>query len=248
LKKFEPARAKLKEAMEWQRKALRSNPRNPTYLHFLNNHLTNLIKAETGLGNAEGVEAARREQADLVASDPQFAALDDRLKDVANGNASQDNAERLNLAQHAYDTRRFVLATRLWGAALQADPKLAEDHQTQHRYNAACSAALAAAGNDREQPMPDADNCARLREQARGWLSADLATWKMLLPTANASQRAVIVQTLQHWQKDTDLASVRDPNALEALPEPERQAWQTLWEKVSAVLAKAEGAENKGQD
>jgi hypothetical protein len=34
---------------------------------------------------------------------------------------------------------------------------------------------------------------------------------------------------LEHRRSDPDLASVRDPQALERLPENERDAWQALW-------------------
>ena len=71
------------------------------------------------------------------------------------GGAPKDNAERLALAQRAYDTKRFAVAARLWAEALDSDPKLAADRQAQHRYNAACAAALAAAGQGKDEPAPD---------------------------------------------------------------------------------------------
>ena len=55
----------------------------------------------------------------------------------------KDKAERLRLAQRAYDKALHATAARLWAEALAADPKLGDDRQAQHRYNAACAAALA---------------------------------------------------------------------------------------------------------
>ena len=49
-KRFEQARDKLRQAISWQKKALATNPRHPTYRQFLRNHLTNLIEAAKGLG------------------------------------------------------------------------------------------------------------------------------------------------------------------------------------------------------
>ena len=53
-KRFEEARARLREAIEWQRKALAANPANPTYRQFLANHLTNLIDGGPRAGRLRG--------------------------------------------------------------------------------------------------------------------------------------------------------------------------------------------------
>ena len=41
------------------------------------------------------------------------------------------------------------------GGPLEADPKLVDDRQAQHRYNAACAAALASSGQGKEEPALD---------------------------------------------------------------------------------------------
>ncbi|CAN5916676.1 hypothetical protein BH23PLA1_BH23PLA1_33860 [soil metagenome] len=41
---------------------------------------------------------------------------------------------------------------------------------------------------------------------------------------------------MSHWQQDSDLAGVREPDALAALPEPERAEWQALWAEVDRLL------------
>jgi hypothetical protein len=46
--------------------------------------------------------------------------------------------------------------------------------------------------------------------------------------------------TLVHWQKDSDLASLRDPAALAKLTAAERAACEKLWNDVAALLRKAE--------
>ncbi len=89
-----------------------------------------------------------------------------------------------------------------------------------------------------EKPLTDADR-ANLRNQARAWLEAELATWTKLLGSANAQQRQAIAATLKHWQQDTDLAGVRDEAALDQLPAAERKAWKSFWAKVDALVAKA---------
>jgi hypothetical protein len=52
----------------------------------------------------------------------------------------------------------------------------------------------------------------------------------------------LIVQTLKHWQGDTDLAGVRGDKGIESLPEADRVAWRALWTDVSALLEKARAA------
>jgi hypothetical protein len=52
--------------------------------------------------------------------------------------------------------------------------------------------------------------------------------------------RQVMVQALQHWQKDSALAGLRDKDAVEKLPEAERDAWRKLWADVAALLKHAQ--------
>jgi hypothetical protein len=60
--------------------------------------------------------------------------------------------------------------------------------------------------------------------------------------------RAEVQQRLRHWQQDPDFAGVRDPEALDRLPEDDRQAWLKLWTDVEMTLSMAQGkaAPNKG--
>ena len=45
---------------------------------------------------------------------------------------------------------------------------------------------------------------------------------------------------LKHWQKDGDLAGLRDKEALAKLPPDEQKAWAQLWADVAELLKKAE--------
>jgi hypothetical protein len=140
-----------------------------------------------------------------------------------------------------YDTKRFAAAARLWAEAMAADPKLGDDRRARHRYNAACAAALAAAGQGTDDPKPDDAVRARLRGQALEWLKAERAAWAKVLDSADARVRPFIQQTLQRWRADTDLAGVRDADALAKLPESERVAWRSFWAEVDALLARSRG-------
>ncbi len=241
-KRFEQARARLREAVAWQRKALASNPANPTYRKFMSIHFNNLIKAARGLGDHESVAEAERGQATLRDSEPTLIALDTRLAAILRGGQRPGgNPERLRLAQRAYDKALHDAAAKLWADALDTDPKLAEDRQPETRYNAACAAALAGCGQGKDDPAPDDAAKARLREQARAWLKAELAAWDKVLATGPDQSRAVVAQTLQHWQEDADLAGLREPDALEKLPEAERKGWRQLWAEAAELLKRARG-------
>jgi serine/threonine protein kinase/Tfp pilus assembly protein PilF len=237
--RFEQARVRLRRAIERQRKALAANPGNPQYRQFLANHLTNLIQAAQGLGRDAEAAEAQRALDELKASDPQIVALDARLAAVLKGQAPGSNTERLALAQRAYDRALFAAAARLWGEALDAETKLADDRRHQHPYNAACAAALAAAGKGKDDPPPDDAAKLKLRSRALGWLKGELAAWAKLLEAGPPQARAAIAQTPQHWKEDTDLAGVRDAAALSKLPEAERKEWQALWADVDRLLKRA---------
>jgi tetratricopeptide (TPR) repeat protein len=238
-KRFEEGRVRLREAVEWQRKALATNPVNPTYRQFLTNHFTGLIMAAKGLGDAEGVAEARKERETVRDSDPAMAALNARLSAILGGGQSpKDQTERLKLARRAYEKALHVVAARLWAEALAADPKLVDDRQAQHRYAAACAAALAGCGKGQDDPSADDAARAKLRRQALDWLKAELSIWSNLIDSGPPQARPTIAQTLKHWQEDTDLPGIRDPEELAKLPADERAAFQQLWDDVNALLAR----------
>src|SRR5262249_11262393 len=109
----------------------------------------------------------------------------------------------------------------------------------QHRYSAACAAALAAADQGKDEPRPDDAARAKLRGQALDWLKAELTSWAKMLDAGNPQTRPIVQQTLVHWTADADLAGVRDADVLAKLPEAERATWRSLWAEVEAVLARA---------
>jgi eukaryotic-like serine/threonine-protein kinase len=239
--RLDDARNRLLDAVAWQKKALAASPRHPVYLHFLRNHYTNLIRVAKGLGDESLAREAQHGLDDLAATDPGFAALDARLAAVAGGGTPKDNAERLALAGRAHAMRRFALAARLWAEALAADPKLADDRQAQHRYHAACAAALAGSGQGKDDPKPDDAAKAKLRKQALDWLKAELSAWKRVSMIVEPGNKELVAKTLTHWKQDADLAGIRDAKELAKLPDEERAALKQLWGDVEALLTKVHG-------
>jgi eukaryotic-like serine/threonine-protein kinase len=182
----------------------------------------------------------RYPSAQWVTRTERMVALADRLPAVARGDDRPgDIADRLTLASMCYDTKRFAAAARLWADALEADPKLGQSRQPQHRYNAACAASLAAAGQGKDDRPPDDAAKAKLRGQALDWLKAELVAWANVLDSGPAEMKAKVESTLQHWKADTDLVGIRDADTLAKLPDSERKECQALWAEVDALLAKA---------
>ena len=171
-------------------------------------------------------------------------ALDEKLPAVLKGEVKPtDAAECLALADLCQQYKqRYVAAARFYADAFAAEPKRAESLNPQHRYNAACAAALADCGQGKDDPPPDDKARTRLRQQALDWLGADLAQWAKELDPSTPQARTAVQRTLTHWQIDPDLVSVRGPEALAQLPEAARPAWQKLWTDVDALLDKARDA------
>jgi serine/threonine-protein kinase len=178
---------------------------------------------------------------DWVRQCERFVELDRKLPAMMRGDSEPASAvERLDLAalcQHP-GKQLHAAAARLYAEAFAVEPKLAADLRQPHRYNAACSAALAAAGQGEDaKHLPDKEG-QRLRRQVLAWLRDDLALWAKVAERAEAPAKQAVRQTMRHWQQDTDLASVRDPAALDQLLDDEGRQWRQLWNDVAGLLAK----------
>jgi hypothetical protein len=168
-----------------------------------------------------------------------LAALEEKLPAVLKGETTPANpGEAIALAsmcQQPYK-KHYAASARFYADAFTPDAKLAADLNAQHRYNAACSAALAAAGQGEDaRRLPDKVVC-MFHNWALVWLRADLSIYAKLAGQNNPAVNQTIQQRLTHWRSDPDLASVRDPQALDRLPENERTAWQAMWRDLDELL------------
>jgi tetratricopeptide (TPR) repeat protein len=232
---------KLDEAVAEYREAIRLDPNAP----LAHNHLGVVLQDK---GDLDGAVAAFTE---AVRLDPKTALyqtylqrverwrqLLPRLREIAAGRAEPKTpAEALEFARLCGQPfqKRYALATRLYAGAFAADQKLADDVLGSHRYNAACYAALAAAGKDAERTTVGVEEWGHLTDRALRWLRADLAAW-----TARSKDRGAWPQVcakMTHWKQDPDLVGVRDPAWLAAMPDSDRKRWEQLWADVDAVLA-----------
>jgi serine/threonine-protein kinase len=172
-----------------------------------------------------------------------FLELSKRLPAILQGQAQPSStAERLALAQVCQECQqRYTASARFYAEAFAEQRQVADDLRSQHRYNAACAAARAAAGQGIDAASLDDKERGLLRQQALGWLRDDLAAWTKLLKGGQPNARARVQQTLQHWQRDPDLAGLREAIAVAKLSASERQACGKLWADVEALLQRAQG-------
>jgi tetratricopeptide (TPR) repeat protein/tRNA A-37 threonylcarbamoyl transferase component Bud32 len=241
------ARGKTEDAITAYRQALEINPKYPEAHCNLAQCLHSQGRFTEALGSlrrghALGVKRPgwRYPSALWVRQAERMVALEEKLPALRKGEYKpRDNKERIALVEVCRAKRLYHAAATLYADAFAAQPRLEDDLQAGHRYNAACAAALAGCGQGKDSPRPDDKERARLRGQALTGLRADLALWTKQASGTRALRRAV-GKGLRHWQKNPDLAGVRDDEALERLPEDEQAEWKKLWAEVAALLKKSE--------
>ncbi|MGO9466151.1 MAG: tetratricopeptide repeat protein [Isosphaeraceae bacterium] len=238
------AKGQLDEAIACYKKAIELDPRDATFHNNLGTALADkgeFDEAIAFLRKAIELNPKRAETRSNLARVERMAAGRDKLPAFQNGTYTPaSNAERLALADFCQIKKLHNTAVGLYAAAFAADPKLADDLSAGHRYNAACYAALAEAGKGEDASKLDDKDRALLRRHALHWLKADLAAWGKLLASGPPQVRPAIMQTLSHWQTDTDLAGIRDAAALAKIPADEQKAFTQLWADVAALLRKAQ--------
>jgi hypothetical protein len=236
--------SRLEESVAESRAAIRLAP-NVGWYH------NNLGWSLQGLGRLEEAAeeyclalrhdpAHEKARANLRNLEPWLALLP-RLEAVRRGEARPaDAAEGLKLARLCGLRALNVAAAGLYADAFAADPKLTDDLEQWHRYNAACYAVLAAAGRGKDaESVPDKARLL-LRRQALAWLRDGLTANRRLAEGADPAAKQVVRENMRYWRQDADLASVRDPQALDRLPDDERRAWHRLWQEVTDLLKKME--------
>jgi serine/threonine-protein kinase len=181
----------------------------------------------------------RGPSAEWVRDAERLVALANKLPAVLEGKAQPaDVAERLALAEMCRDgpKPRYAASARLYAETFAAKAELGQDPAAGHLYNAACAAALAGCGQGEDTSRLGDGDRARLRNQARAWLRADLDAWSKRVAVGKAEDRAAARKRLQHWQEDGDLAGLRDGDALAKLAPAERAACQRFWADVGELL------------
>jgi tetratricopeptide (TPR) repeat protein len=150
-----------------------------------------------------------------------------------------DVSTQLALAEWCLKHKRLTsTAASYYASALAAQPSLADDREAGHRFNAACAAALAGCGVGADASQLDDRRRAEVRKRALGWLTAEYDVWAERHRVGKSRDRTVVAQAVRSWQRNGDLAGVRDERALARLLPGERRDWKTLWSKVATLAAR----------
>ena len=176
--------------------------------------------------SAPRTRAGAYPSAQWVREAEQLVRLDDQASRLSLGqkfSPRMRRASRLRPVVPIAPQGAYAAAARFYREAFAEEPKLADDLNAQHRYNAACAAALAGCGQGVDADKLDAKERARLRQQALDWLRADLKAYQQVLEKSAGKAGPAIAQRMQHWLKDDDFAGVRGEEALAKLPESERR-------------------------
>ncbi len=172
---------------------------------LIRGHQLGSVRRDWSIPSEQWVEECRRK-----------VELLDRLEAVTTGEAmARDVSELFDLVKFAYDEARYVTATQLLAGLLD----VTEDESGAIHYNAASCAVLAALGEGVEGALLDADEKITWRRQAFTWLHDATESLSEQLASSPAEGRAEIVEALRFWQDDLNLASVRDPEEVTALPD-----------------------------
>jgi serine/threonine protein kinase/Flp pilus assembly protein TadD len=199
-------------------------------------------KAQEALRRARELSSSNPRYRQITSSQLQkvqrFLELEPRLPRMLKGEEQPADAlERLTLADLCSHKNLYAASARWYAEAFGEQPSLADDLSSGHRYDAACSAALAGCGQGKDAASLGNKEHGRLRRQALSWLKDDLQAKQRLLEKDPDRAGPMIGWQLRHWMQAPDFSGVRGAEDLAKLPEAERQSWQKLWADVGDTLA-----------
>ena len=149
-----------------------------------------------------------------------------------------DQCERLAFLAACEFNNLTYASARLYADAFAAEPSLANEPEGARRYYAACMAASAGCGRGKDASNLDDAERARLRDQARQWLRADVVALSKRLDS-NPAANTWVQEKLVRWRADADLAGLREPDSLARLPVAESRACRELWNEIDVQLERA---------
>jgi Flp pilus assembly protein TadD len=228
-----------------QREAVRLEPKEPAphanlglALKALGRFPEALASFRLGQERAAKIPNSPYQLANAIRECERLVALDARLPEVLKGQFVPDDwGDRLALPILFSVRGLHAASARSYGELFATRPSLADDLGAGYRTSAAVAAIKAGLGRGKDNPPPDDKARAELRAKALGWLRADMAAYEKFSGTAPPQGRRQVVTNLALW--GYRIADMRDPAAIENLPEPERAAVRSFWSDVDALRKKA---------
>jgi tetratricopeptide (TPR) repeat protein len=235
---------KVDEGIKHLRTAMRLEPGNPLWPFNLAKVIRQRSFREAVSLYKQAEKLAARDPSMLAAIRPQlvecrqFIELDDKFEAILAGEVKLTRAdEMIKFVGLCLAKKYFVAGARFSREAFAADATLADNLRLSYRHLAAAAAALASSGQGRDAGTLDEAERAAWRKQALEWLHADLDGLRKEWERNRAQLRTIVQQALQAWQRDPDLAGVREPAVLKKMTEPEQKACRKFWADVETLLA-----------
>jgi serine/threonine-protein kinase len=223
------------------RRAIDLDPMDPTHHFRLGFELRYMGRFPESLAefrrcqdlNAKRPNPDRRTSA-WVGEARRLIEISERLPMILGGDRAP-SVDPLLIARACAAKGRYAEAARFYADALAAGPS-GHKHL---RLDAACAAALAAAGPGAECPPSDGPDRRRLLHQALAWLKDDLDAWAGRLTADPKHGPHQVRQALQRWKDDPELAVLRDDKELARWPEQDRAACRGLWAEIERLLERS---------
>jgi serine/threonine-protein kinase len=195
------------------------------------------IESRLKIRSTDAERRAQRRQLDLCNS---MLAIQSKLSAILAGQERPTDVPTQGaLAEWCLKYKRLpATAVGFYASALATQPSLADDLEADYRAHAAGAAALAGCGVGEDAAQLDDRRHADLRKLALDWLTAEYNACAERHRLGKPGDRTIVATVVRSWQRDEDLAVVRDEPALGKLPPDEQRAWQALWEKVAALAAR----------
>jgi Tfp pilus assembly protein PilF len=181
----------------------------------------------------------RYPSADWVKEAQARVTLETRLPDALAGKYQPGSGgEWSDLARACRARKLHSAAVQCYLRAFEQTPTLLIDPQRGNRVLALRSAALASCGQGEQAPTNPVER-ARLRRQALAWLRQEASRWESALQKATPEQQILVRRALEQLVRESDLAALRDDEALARLPASERAEWSKAWSEIEALSKRA---------
>jgi serine/threonine protein kinase/tetratricopeptide (TPR) repeat protein len=128
------------------------------------------------------------------------------------------------------------MAVTLYSRIFTPEAEPIEELIGDHRFRAALSAVLTAAGKAADLPKGSPGQKSQRRDQALRWLRAELEHCTKASMAGKSEDTPRLIDRIARWMTAKELESVRDPNALAALPADEQMPWRDLWDDANLFV------------
>jgi serine/threonine protein kinase/Tfp pilus assembly protein PilF len=177
-----------------------------------------------------------------------LAILEQRLPAVVDGTDRPiDDDDGLLLAELCFIKQQYDVSARLYRECFAAASQPRDELFRMDGFTAVRAAAQAA-GYESDKLGADNDSKRLLNiRQSLTWMQATLDAWAELLDRIQAKSsddqvplRAQVLHRLSTWKFNPELVALRDPHSLKNLPPEESQKCRAVWDKLDALLRRAQ--------